>query len=106
MFDEENASRLPSCFYGAVKNEIKGFANVLGILDKVEFDNNLVGLGHAFGDILDHEIRYALGGALNRAEAAALAHPPPRPARPAGRQHAHFQGELESHHCRPECAKK
>ena len=75
MFDDENSSRAPSCFYGAVKSEIKGFANVLGILDKVEFDNNLVGLGHAFSDILDHEIRYALGGKLNRDETITLACP-------------------------------
>ena len=57
-----------SAFYLPIKNEVKHFSSVIGILDKLELDKNLEHMGASFTQIIQAEMEYAVEGGLSRAE--------------------------------------
>ena len=56
-----------SQFFMQVRNDVKSLANIMGILEKVEYDKNLDFLGSKFSEILEKETMYANNGELIRA---------------------------------------
>ncbi len=55
-----------SPFFGLVRNEIKHFATITSILEKLEFDRNLESIGQLFSDIMRQEVAFAKRGELKR----------------------------------------
>lgn len=87
-----------SQFYAKVKNEIKIFANVPCILDKVEQDGHLMLISNTFQQIFNREFVYAVFGRLKRTQEAEGQDAIPEPALAAADKHVHFQGEPEDDH--------
>lgn len=51
-----------SAFYLPLKNDVKHFSSIIGILDKLELDKNLELLGLSFSRIMESELSYAILG--------------------------------------------
>lgn len=64
-----------SAFYLPLKNDVKHFSSIIGILDKLELDKNLELLGLSFTRIMESELSYAVVGWFTRTQEAAGVHP-------------------------------
>lgn len=51
-----------SPFFGTVKHDVKALSNILGILEKMEFDHHLDWLGLKFAEIFEKEALFAKQG--------------------------------------------
>lgn len=51
-----------SSYYIPLKNDIKHYSSIIGILDKLELDKNLESMGQSFTRIIESEIKYAVDG--------------------------------------------
>ena len=70
MADHPHLEPSLSAFYLPLKNDVKHFSSIIGILDKLELDKNLELLGMSFSRIIDSELSYAVVGLLTRAPEA------------------------------------
>ena len=68
-----------SAFYLPIKNEVKHFSSVIGILDKLELDKNLDYMGTSFTQIIQAEMEYAVEGEVTRTEEDQRVHSVNRP---------------------------
>ena len=96
MGDTPPCEQSLSAFYLPLKNDVKHFSSIIGILDKLELDKNLELLGISFTRILESELNYAIVGGLIRTAEASGVNPNPRHPGTTGHQHPHFQGQSES----------
>ena len=55
-----------SQFFYQVKDQIKHFSNIVGILEKLEMDQHMTTLGGLFSEIIQKEKSFAFKGSLNR----------------------------------------
>ncbi len=62
-----NQTRKLSAYYSRLRADIKVFANITCILDKIEADSHMAMLSATFQHIFDHEMVYAVSGRLTRA---------------------------------------
>lgn len=81
-------------FYSSIKSDIKVFANIGCILDKIEQDGNLALLSNTFQQIMDKEFVYAVFGLLNRAEEDEKQHALSGFAESTDHELVYIQGEL------------
>jgi len=81
-----------SLLFDNVKSEVRGYANVISILEKINYDENFAVLGKTFFDILDFETVYAYSGLVMRAQEVEGCQPGNRHCKSAGCEHSRFQG--------------
>lgn len=55
-----------SAYYIPLKNDVKHYSSIIGILDKLELDKNLEAMGHSFTTIIESEMQYAIQGLIIR----------------------------------------
>ena len=91
-----DAASSNASFFAKVRSEIKVFANVTCILDKIEQDGNFLMLSNMFQQIFKQEIVYAVYGELNRAEAAEGQNAGTGHSKPAVCEHVYLQGQFEA----------
>lgn len=80
-----------------VRNEVKTLTNIIGILEKIEYDQNLDFLGAKFSEILEKETIYAKNGYLKRIGQAELWVNESGVHKPDFGEHPDFQREFEDH---------
>ena len=84
-----------SPFYIPLKSEVKHFASMIGILDKLELDKNLEQMGFSFTKIIQSEISYAADGRLIRTQKNPGIDSNDRSAGAIAREHPNFQRESQ-----------
>lgn len=97
MADHSHIEPCLSAFYLPLKNDVKHFSSIIGILDKLELDKNLELLGMSFSRIIDSELSYAVVGRISRAPETQGNNPCSRHPRAADHKHSNFQGQPEGH---------
>lgn len=91
MTENRNHEYPISQFYLPLKNDVKHFSSIIGILDKLELDKNLENLGFSFTNIFDSEINYALSGIFKRTQKIKEFYSNAKSARTTSHQQQNFQ---------------
>jgi len=116
MFDCKNALKIMArlidyeeiggALFDNVKSEVRNYASVISILEKIHYDDNFAVLGKTFFDILDFETIYAYTGWFIRAPKAEGCEPGNRHRKPTGREYARVQGQPKTDRGESQCDKK